>query len=350
MRNFYCDENKTTYDFTGILLERWNALRKSFDNGRKEYDRLEFKKVSGKTVISGPPLFCRNCEKGTRNCDSTERTRKFSFVMVKVLLPFALEFHLKSRTKEMSKTATQEVSQLNSVTPNLVQLSLRKIAGNLRKRQAEFHNYLKKQGKPYTATKVRRSLEYINKVRLQRIINLLEFVEDQGWEDGSAMGSLDHEMNRNGAGYMHTLFLLKDSLHQDPNNKTRLIKLINTAKWYNDFGEIYETPFEYKGTTSDRMITIILFRLMIVLVMPTDTEDERKARQRDMDALKNWMENALDINTAFGGVIKPDYTGFHHNAIYASAYAPYAGPSTISVSTNGVCTFRQFKTQLTRSS
>ena len=34
------------------------------------------------------------------------------------------------------------------------------------------------------------------------------------------------------------------------------------------------------------------------------------------------MENALIINKAFGGVLKPDYTGFHHMAFYASAYIP----------------------------
>ena len=72
------------------------------------------------------------------------------------------------------------------------------------------------------------------------------------------------------------------------------------------------------------MITIMLFRLMIVLIMPTCSEDELKARQRDMDALKRWMDNALTINKAFGGVIKPDYIGFHHKAFYASAYTPHA--------------------------
>lgn len=74
----------------------------------------------------------------------------------------------------------------------------------------------------------------------------------------------------------------------------------------------------------DKMITMALFRLMIVLIMPTGTEDEIKARQRDMDALKKWMNNALTINKAFGGVIKPDYTGFHHMAFYGSAYIPQA--------------------------
>lgn len=171
---------------------------------------------------------------------------------------------------------------------------------------------------------MRRSLEYLNKVRLQRIINLLDYVEDQGWADGSALGSLTAEMNQNGAAYMHTLLLIKDSLQKHSTNKSRLLNLIKTAKWYNDFREVYQMKFEFDGTNADGMITIMLFRLIIVLVMPTGSEEEIKARQRDMDAYKRWIDNALKINKAFGGVVKPDYTGFHHMAFYGSAYILHA--------------------------
>ena len=68
----------------------------------------------------------------------------------------------------------------------------------------------------------------------------------------------------------------------------------------------------------------MLYRLIIVLVMPDTTEEEQKAKQRDMDALKRWLDNALTINRALGGFIKPDYTGFHHMAFYACAYIPDA--------------------------
>ena len=324
LRNWYCNERQTSYDFTGILKTRWKSLKGSIDMAHIQYDRLQFKKINDKTVINGPQLFCHFCRKGLRRYSTTDATRKFSFVMVRLLLPLALEFHLRSRRNEIDATVTRETPRLNSLHHNVVKQSLLRICGKLQSRQTEFRNYLETQGKPYTEAKVRRSLEYLNKVRLQRIINLLDYLEDQGWADGSAIGSLGFEMLRTGAGYMHTLFLLKNSFHMDSANKTRLVKLINTAKWYNEFGEVYQAPFEYSGTTADRMITIMVFRLMIVLMMPTSTENEVKARQRDMEALKRWMDNALSINKAFGGVIKPDYTGFHHMTFYASAYTPQA--------------------------
>ena len=255
---------------------------------------------------------------------ATIRPRKFSFVMTRVLQPLAIELHLKSRSNEMKRTVTKETPKLNSPHPNVVKQSLIRVCGLYEVRQNEFHNHLKSQGTPYTEDKVHRSLEYINQARLQRIFNVLDYLEDQGWADGSAIGSLYMEMLRSGAGFVHSLFLLKDSLEKDARYKSRLINLINTAKWYNDFGEVYQAPFKYNGTTADKMITMMLFRLLIVLSMPSSTDEDQKARQRDMEALQRWLENALTINKAFGGVIKPDYTGFHHMAFYASAYIPDA--------------------------
>ena len=31
---------------------------------------------------------------------------------------------------------------------------------------------------------------------------------------------------------------------------------VATMKWYNDFGEVYQDPFEYAGRTADRLRTI----------------------------------------------------------------------------------------------
>ena len=231
LKNWYCDETQTSYDFKGNLKARWQALTRSFAEANNEYDRLDFKEQSGETVIGGPPLFCRNCVQGTQDYSSTDPTRKFSFITTKVLLPLALEFYLKSRQNELSKTVTEESAGLNSKDIHVREKSLQKISKN-KGRRDEFFAFLKSasQGSRYTEEDVRRSLEYINKVRLQRIINLLDYLEDQGWADGSGIGSLDHEMNRNGAGYMHTLFLLKDSLHQSVGNGSRLLGLIKNGK------------------------------------------------------------------------------------------------------------------------
>ena len=310
LRNWYCDETKASPNFQGtsLLKSRWDSLSKSAKKAHSEYQALTF---DGNKVI-GPPLFCRNCRNG----------KKFGFIMETILLPLALEYHLRSRTVEIDSTVTAQLANLNSPQQSTKNNAYKAIAGEQRDMQNTFKSYLPSTS-TLTSQQVKTAINSLNVHRLNKINNLLDYVKQQGFADGSGLGSLDHEMNKDGAGFMHTLFLLSVSL--SPPSKSRLMDLISTAKWYNDFGEVYQSPtFEIKGTTADRMITLLLFRLMIVLVMPKDTDAEKKAKIRDMDAVLRWIDNALAVNEGLGGVNKPDFTGHHHKAFYGSAYVPQA--------------------------
>ena len=310
LRNWYCDETKATPNFqgTGLIKQRWDTLSQSIKRAHSEYKALTF---DGNKVI-GPPLFCRDCRNG----------EKFGFIMEKILLPLALEYHLRSRTIEIDNTVTDQLANLNSAKQSTKDNAYKVIAGKHGDMQNKFKSYLPSIP-TLTSQQVKTAINSLNVHRLNKINNLLDYVKQQGFADGSGLGSLDHEMNRDGAGFMHTLFLLSVSL--SPPSKNRLLDLISTAKWYNDFGEVYQSPtFEIKGTTADRMITLLLFRLIIVLVMPKDTDAEKRAKIRDMDAVLRWINNALAVNEGLGGVIKPDFTGHHHKAFYGSAYVPQA--------------------------
>lgn len=74
-------------------------------------------------------------------------------------------------------------------------------------------------------------------------------------------------MNNAGAGFMNAVFLLKKELKV----KQKLAHYVATMKWYNDFGEVYQDPFEYVGTTADRMRTISLWRLILFSCLLTCT-------------------------------------------------------------------------------
>jgi len=63
-------------------------------------------------------------------------------------------------------------------------------------------------------------------------------------------------MNRAGAGFMNAVFLLRKELK----TKKKLADIVATMKWYIEFGKVYQDPFEYVGTTADRMRTISLWR------------------------------------------------------------------------------------------
>ena len=305
--NWYCAENKTSPHFPSgsFLRRRWNSLSRIIKKAHEEYDKLDLDSISGKVI--GPPLFCRDCR----------GSEKFGNILEKILLPLSLEFYIRSRSKEIKDTVAASLGDLNSDAKGN---AFKAIAGDNQNMINQLKSYLPPSGR-LTLDLVKTAIIKLNLHRLNKINNILDYIKQQGFADGSGLGSLDHEWNRNGAGFMHSLFLIKNSLKE----KSKLLDLIKTAKWFNEFGEIYQSPsFEIKGTTADRMITLMLFRLMTVLVMPSNTDDEIKAKIRDMESLVRWMNNALAVNEGLGGVIKPDFVGYHHKAFYGPAYVPQA--------------------------
>lgn len=68
------------------------------------------------------------------------------------------------------------------------------------------------------------------------------------------------------------------------------------------------------------MIILMLYRMIIVLVMLSDIDDEKKVKFWDMDVLVRWMNNVLFVNEGFGGVIKFDYIGFYYIGFYVLVY------------------------------
>lgn len=64
-------------------------------------------------------------------------------------------------------------------------------------------------------------------------------------------------MNNTGAGFMNAVYILKKVL-QDADKTSEYVAMM---KWYTNFGEVYQSPFEYVSTTADRMRTISLWRL-----------------------------------------------------------------------------------------
>ena len=77
-------------------------------------------------------------------------------------------------------------------------------------------------------------------------------------------------MNNAGAGFMNAAFLLKKEIQA----AGKLSDYVATMKWYNDFGEIYQDPFEYAGTTADRMRTISLWRYLNVFMLCNTSSEQ----------------------------------------------------------------------------
>ena len=152
-----------------------------------------------------------------------------------------------------------------------------------------------------------------NEEARDRVIDIFDYLHDQGWAEGSALGAVHHEFLRI-ASYAHAVYLMRDILV----DTERLERELATLRWYSMFGELYEQTWD-PGTNADFLRSVGMYRLLCILMM--DDTPEKVANMRRYVA---WLNNALDIAPGWLDTIKPDFVGFHHRGIYANAYAPNA--------------------------
>ncbi len=161
------------------------------------------------------------------------------------------------------------------------------------------------------------ALDYLingNAQSKEKVMTLFDYVHDQGWADGSGMGTLNHQGNRV-SGYMHAVMLLRDELRK----VGKLEREMAAMAWFTDFGQIYVENEVGDEISADNLRTKFMYRLLVVLCMEDSPEKVVKMRY-----LNRWMNRALAIMPGFLDTIKPDYTGYHHRGVYSAAYAPMA--------------------------
>lgn len=151
-----------------------------------------------------------------------------------------------------------------------------------------------------------------NTQSLEKALYIYDWFNDQGWADGSGMGTLCFEKLRS-SGYFHSFFLLKDKL--TPQQLDRELKTFN---WLTMFGTCYQTP-EHAGEVADNLRALAIPKLIYALSLPNKQE-----QQVALTAFKHYMDNALGIAPGFFGTFKADFSGYHHRGPYHSAYYPHA--------------------------
>ncbi len=152
-----------------------------------------------------------------------------------------------------------------------------------------------------------------NEAAKDRVIDVFDYLHDQGWADGSGVGAMHHEFLRV-AGYAHAVYLMRGVLQ----SRGMLERELATLKWFSMFGELYEDP-QVPGANADFIRSVAMYRLLCILMMEDTPEKVANMRRYIV-----WLNNALSIAPGWLDTIKPDFVGFHHRGIYASGYAPNA--------------------------
>ena len=147
------------------------------------------------------------------------------------------------------------------------------------------------------------------------VLDLFDYIQDQGWAEGSGLGDL--WLNPLGfAPYCHAVVLMRDELRATG----RLEKAVRAALWYQTFGKTF-SRFDgtYIETNADALRSILFTSLAMILAM-----DDSPRKVQYMRGWLAWYNDALQISPRFTGLIKPDGLGFHHEGVYAGAYATEA--------------------------
>lgn len=147
---------------------------------------------------------------------------------------------------------------------------------------------------------------------LKKALYIYDWFNDQGWADGSGMGTLCFEKLRS-SGYFHSFFLLKEQL--SPEQLERELQAMN---WFTMFGTCYQLP-SHAGEVADNLRALATPKLIYAL-----SQNNKKEREVALTAFKHYMDNALGIAPGFFGTFKADFSGYHHRGPYHSAYYPHA--------------------------
>lgn len=140
-------------------------------------------------------------------------------------------------------------------------------------------------------------------------IRLTQHLLDQGFQAGSAMGTLHH------LGYSMRLFYPAMYLMREPLQQAQLLDEVQQAmEWFSGAGEIKHAP-SVLGMDIDAFNTSLEGRLMSILMM-----SDPKAQIRALSAFSRWVDNGYKYSDGLSGSFKPDGTIFHHCNHYP-AYA-----------------------------
>lgn len=151
-----------------------------------------------------------------------------------------------------------------------------------------------------------------NDQSLKKALYIYDWFNDQGWADGSSMGTLCFEKLRS-SGYFHSFFLLKEQLSPE-----QLKRELQTMNWFTMFGVCYQLP-SYAGEVADNLRALAIPKLIYAL-----SQNDKQEREVALTAFKHYMDNALGIAPGFFGTFKADFSGYHHRGPYHSAYYPHA--------------------------
>lgn len=141
-------------------------------------------------------------------------------------------------------------------------------------------------------------------------ILLVKHMLDQGWAEGSSLGTM-HHLGYPLRNYYPAMFLM----HRELEEAGLLQEAQRAAAWYSGLGRIFMPFNEIKGTSMDTLNTTLQGMLVSILMM-----EDTNFKTVCMEQFSKWLSYCLLPAPGLKGPFKCDGSAFHH----ANHYPAYA--------------------------
>ncbi|QNK55877.1 chondroitinase family polysaccharide lyase [Paenibacillus sp. PAMC21692] len=157
-----------------------------------------------------------------------------------------------------------------------------------------------------------------NEQSKQKYFDLLDHFHDQGWADGSGMGS-QASIKLRMSGYAYSSYLMRDELKA----AGKFEREMATLRWFSKFGDALDfRPLDINSldlVNTDEMRTVTMYNLMYILMM-----DHSPEKVRYMKSFLDFVDKELAVYSGYQETLKPGFTGYHHEGLYMKSYVPDA--------------------------
>ncbi|MGL5786041.1 MAG: chondroitinase family polysaccharide lyase [Bacteroidales bacterium] len=162
--------------------------------------------------------------------------------------------------------------------------------------------------------------DFHNPLVLNDIANLYKYMEARGFKYGCNLPNCGGGIYLRLTGLFYSSMLMKDQL-QEMGVADYTIELLDWAtQWVNSNDPEYSAETEVSGGRADAIRTMFNNRLMFALTLP----DSDSRREELVDYMKQVFDSHMRISPAWDGMMKADFSAYHHRGIFGNAYVTEA--------------------------
>lgn len=151
-----------------------------------------------------------------------------------------------------------------------------------------------------------------NDIAKERLLQMFDYLLDQGWAAGSGLGTVDHIIKM--APVAIPLFLLRDELK----SLDKLKEQADMLAWHTRLGALRNIDYT-RGENSDMVRGGAVAKLVAILLMENGAH-----KQSMLVDFKHYMDHIAAVSPGYSDTFKPDYSIYHHRGTYLNTYGTNA--------------------------